>query len=190
MIKFNTMSLIQPTTKNTDKKKKGNILQFLKKIDNTDLLDSTHNINKQQIQENICDDEFEKNNKEFFESVKQVKLKDKINKTVDNQKESIGNESDDKINNNKLSKLDKYKQFKNIDPDFTIQKYDINLKSNTISHLTFEEIEYKFCSQCVKWNNITNYHIYNSAVDKLNKYCKSCSNQLKKNNENAKKKNY
>jgi hypothetical protein len=103
----------------------------------------------------------------------------------DKSENKSANESDDKTNNNKLSKLDKYKQFKDIDPDFTMQKYDINLKSNTISHLTFEEIEYKFCSQCNKWNNITNYHAYNSSVDKLNKYCKSCSKQLKQNSENT-----
>ena len=103
----------------------------------------------------------------------------------DKSENESANESDDKTNNNKLSKLDKYKQFKDIDPDFTMQKYDINLKSNTISHLTFEEIEYKFCSQCNKWNNITNYHAYNSSVDKLNKYCKSCSKQLKQNSENT-----
>jgi hypothetical protein len=107
---------------------------------------------------------------------------DKSENELENKSE---NESDDKTNNNKLSKLDKYKQFKDIDPDFTIHKYDINLKSNTISHLTFEEIEYKFCSQCNKWNNIDKYHAYNASVDKLNKYCKSCSKQLKQNSENT-----
>lgn len=87
--------------------------------------------------------------------------------------------------NQKLSKLDKYKQFKDIDSDFTIQKYNINLKSNTISHLTYQDIEYKFCSQCNKWNKVDLYHAYNSSVDGLYKYCKSCSKELKKQNENT-----
>ena len=84
-----------------------------------------------------------------------------------------------------MSKLDKYKQFKEIDNDFTIQKYNINLKSNTISHLTHQDIEYKFCSQCNNWNKLDSYHAYNASIDKLYKYCKSCSKKIKQNNENT-----
>lgn len=85
----------------------------------------------------------------------------------------------------KLSKLDKYKQFKDIDNDFTIQKYNVNLKSNTISHLTFQDIEYKFCSQCNNWNKLDSYHAYKLSVDGLYKYCKTCSKNLKQKNENT-----
>lgn len=85
----------------------------------------------------------------------------------------------------KLSKLDKYKQFKDIDNDFTIQKYNIDLKSNTISHLTHNDIEYKFCSQCNNWNKLDLYHSYKSSVDGLYKYCKDCSKKLKQKNENT-----
>ena len=85
----------------------------------------------------------------------------------------------------KLSKSDKYNQFKNIDTNFTIQKYNVNLKSNTISHLTFQDIEYKFCSQCNNWNKLDSYHAYKSSVDGLYKYCKTCSKNLKQKNENT-----
>jgi len=81
------------------------------------------------------------------------------NSESDNNTNFISNENDhsDNQDTKKLSKFDKYKQFKDIDPDFTMQKYDVNLKSNTISHLKYQDIEYKFCSKCHNWNNITNY---------------------------------
>ena len=82
-----------------------------------------------------------------------------------------------------IDNLKKYKQFKDIDNDFTIQKYNIDLKSNTINHLTFQDKEYKFCSQCNQWNLIDLYHAYKSSVDGLYKYCKSCSKDLKKQSE-------
>ena len=108
--------------------------------------------------------------------------------TLDNNSKKSNSETNSDSNSEsdkKLSKLDKYKQFKDIDNDFTIQKYNVNLKSNTISHLTYEDIEYKFCSQCNNWNKLDSYHSYKSSVDGLYKYCKSCSKKLKQLNENT-----
>ena len=59
------------------------------------------------------------------------------------------------------------------------------MKSNTISHLTYQDKEYKFCSQCNEWNLTESYHAYKSSVDGLYKYCKSCSKNLKKQNEST-----
>lgn len=100
-------------------------------------------------------------------------------------KQDIQDIEENTEDNQKLSKLDKYKQFKDIDNDFTIQKYNINLKSNTISHLTYQDIEYKFCSRCNNWNKIDLFHSYNASIDGLYKYCKSCSKELRKENENT-----
>lgn len=86
-----------------------------------------------------------------------------------------------------MPKEDKYKQFKDIDKDFTINKYNINLKSNTIQHLTFENIEYKFCSKCHNWNDITHYKISSNNVDKLNKYCNTCDKEYNNNRESTNK---
>ena len=102
----------------------------------------------------------------------------------DTKQESDKEDSEQEFDK-KLSKSDKYKQFKDIDNDFTIEKYNINLKSNTISHLTHNDIEYKFCSQCNNWNKLDSYHSYKSSVDGLYKYCKDCSKKLKQKNENT-----
>ena len=105
-------------------------------------------------------------------------------KELDKKSKSESNSESNSEQDKKLSKLDKYKQFKDIDNDFTFDKYNINLKSNTISHLTYEDIEYKFCSQCNNWNKLDSYHAYKSSVDGLYKYCKTCSKKLKQKNEN------
>lgn len=110
---------------------------------------------------------------------------DKNSESESNSKESNSDSESDHEPDKKLSKSDKYKQFKDIDNDFTIEKYNINLKSNTISHLTHNDIEYKFCSQCNNWNKLDSYHSYKSSVDGLYKYCKDCSKKLKQKNENT-----
>jgi hypothetical protein len=86
-----------------------------------------------------------------------------------------------------MPKEDKYKQFKDIDKDFTIKKYNINLKLNNIQHLTFENTEYKFCSKCHNWNDITHYKISSNNVDKLNKYCNTCDKEYNNNRESTNK---
>ena len=121
------------------------------------------------------------------DDTKDISKLNELDKTSDKSDKSDEKSilEDDKQTDNKLSKIDKYKQFKDIDKDFTIQKYDINLKSNTISHLTYQDIEYKFCSQCNNWNKLDLYHVHNASIDKLYKYCKSCSKKLKQLNENT-----
>jgi len=114
--------------------------------------------------------------------LKELNKKSESNSESESDKEDSDTEQEP---DKKLSKLDKYKQFKDIDNDFIIQKYNVNLKSNTISHLTFQDIEYKFCSQCNNWNKLDSYHAYKSSVDGLYKYCKICSKNLKQKNENT-----
>ncbi len=109
----------------------------------------------------------------------------KIQEQQEEEQQEEQNIEDNKVE--RMSKEDKYKQFKDIDKDFTINKYNINLKSNTIQHLTYENIEYKFCSKCHNWNNITNYRMCSDSVDKLNKYCKSCDKKYINNKESTQK---
>jgi hypothetical protein len=85
------------------------------------------------------------------------------------------NTNDDK----KLDKTSKYNLFKNIDKDFSFDKYNINIKDNTIQHLTYLNKEYKFCGHCIKWCDINLFGASNSTPDKYSKTCKTCKNEDK-----------
>jgi hypothetical protein len=76
----------------------------------------------------------------------------------------------------KLDKASKYDLFKNIDKDFTLNKYNINIKNNMVQHISYDNIEYKFCGHCIKWLNINNFGISSSTPDKFSKTCKECKN--------------
>lgn len=76
----------------------------------------------------------------------------------------------------KLDKTSKYDLFKQIDKDFTLNKYNIDIKNNTIQHIKYNNVEYKFCGHCTKWLDINNFSTSSSTPDKFSKTCKECKN--------------
>jgi len=112
------------------------------------------------------------------------KIVKKVKQESSPEPEPEENDSDSEKESSRLSKIDKYKNFKHIDKQFSLDDddYDIDLKSNTIKHLTYKDIEYKYCGKCNKWNNIDKYNKSSSSIDKLYKYCdKKCAEKYNKN---------
>jgi hypothetical protein len=86
----------------------------------------------------------------------------------------------DKEDRTTLTKEEKYDLFKKIDKEFTLNKYSINIKCNTLQILKYNEIEYKFCGSCKSWKNYTE--------NNFKKYCKSCTSNRNKNDINRREK--
>jgi hypothetical protein len=62
---------------------------------------------------------------------------------------------------------------------------DIDYSARQITHLTYDDEEYKYCSGCDKWHSIADFFAMKSNWDGLDKMCKICK---KKKTSDAKKK--
>ena len=96
---------------------------------------------------------------------------------IKNKSKKKSEDNEDKVN---LTKQEKYDLFKKIDKDFSLNKYSINIKCNTLQILKYNEIEYKFCGSCKLWVNYTE-HVFK-------KYCKICTSNRNKNDINKREK--
>lgn len=96
----------------------------------------------------------------------------------DNEEPDVTNKDKKTKKYNVLSNKTKYDLFTSINSNF--KPTSKQLKDKKINHLTYNNIEYKFCPNCVEWKNISNYYPNNETIDKLRRYCKKCETKNEK----------
>jgi hypothetical protein len=74
-----------------------------------------------------------------------------------------------------------YLKFKEINPNYDIT--DDIIKERKIQHIKFNDNEYKYCSKCTKWKNISDY----TGIKKLAKRCSSCEFNIRNTPSNKEK---
>lgn len=103
------------------------------------------------------------------ESEEEIKPKNKITTKKESEFES---EEEKPLHENLQNKVDIYKKYKIINPDYNIKK--IPLSGRSISHIIDNDKEYKYCSTCKNWKLVEEYFISSKNWDLLDRRCKIC----------------
>ena len=141
---------------------------------NKDSEDSeSENESENESESEDSDSESENENNKIQKKPKKIKKIEKIEK-------KIKKDSEDNLTVN-LTKQEKYDLFKKIDKEFSLNKYSINIKCNTLQIIKYNGIEYKFCGSCKSWVNYTE--------NNFKKYCKTCTSIRNKNDVNRRERN-
>ena len=77
------------------------------------------------------------------------------------------------------SKKEIYNKFKLINPNYELTA-DVLTADRKVHHLTHENSEYKYCSGCDKWVEVTRFPSNKLNYDSLDRRCKTCKSTLAK----------
>jgi len=75
-------------------------------------------------------------------------------------------------------KTDAYDIFCKDHPKFN--KATIEMVPRRINHITYKNVEYKYCSSCEKWESLENFFTASANWDKLDRKCKTCKSSVNK----------
>ena len=116
------------------------------------------------------------------DDIKKIKYFDNQNKEVNKEDtpefEEPDSDFEEENDSEVLTKEEKLKKIKDafikLYPKFDIDKVDIVLKK--IAHIKYNSKEYKYCSRCNEWKDISEFYKHKKTYDSLARNCKKCKN--------------
>jgi hypothetical protein len=106
------------------------------------------------------------------ESEEEIKPKKKNTSKIESESSSESEEESKPLHENLQNKVDIYKKYKKINPDYNIKQ--IELTGRAISHIIDDDKEYKYCSGCENWKLTDDFFKSKDTWDSLARSCKIC----------------
>ncbi len=113
------------------------------------------------------------------ESEEEIKPKKKNTSKIESESSSESEEESKPLHENLQNKVDIYKKYKIINPDYNIKK--IELTGRSISHIIDGDKEYKYCSGCENWKLKDDFFKSKDTWDSLARSCKICKKKSSSN---------